>query len=118
MNIENIQQLVMATLEDHKARDITDLDVSELTSVTDRMIICSASSKRHVKTLADRLIVNAKANGITPLGVEGTDIGEWVLVDLNEIVVHIMLPEVREFYSLEKLWTTTEQARSQYEDDA
>lgn len=106
MTESNLHKRILAALEETKARDVKELDVSSLTSVTELMIIASGTSKRHVKSLADKVIEEAKAAGRRPLGVEGEREGEWVLVDLDEIVVHLMLPRVRDFYNLEKLWAT------------
>ncbi|WP_423064186.1 ribosome silencing factor [Candidiatus Paracoxiella cheracis] len=114
MNTEKLAKLIIDTLEDHKALQITELDVTELTDIVDRMIICSATSKRHANALADNLIMKSKEAGIKPLGVEGEEESEWILIDLHDIIVHIMLPEIRDFYSLEKLWSMTEEARKQY----
>lgn len=117
MKVEELQDFIVNTLEDYKATDITTLDVRELTNIVDSMIICSGTSKRHLKTLADQLVVKAKENGIKPLGVEGEDTGEWILVDLSDIVVHIMMPASREFYSLEKLWSDTQKLRNKEDDN-
>lgn len=91
-------------LDDMKAREVRVLDVSRITSITDYMVIASGTSRRHVKSIAERLVERAKAEGYTPIGVEGTEASEWVLVDLQDVVVHVMQPEVRDFYKLEKLW--------------
>ena len=104
MNLEELTELVIDALEDVKAVDIKIIDVRGRTSITDVMVIASGNSDRHIKSLADNVIVKAKAAGVQPLGVEGQDSRDWVLVDLNDIVVHVMLPEVRGFYNLEKLW--------------
>lgn len=98
--------VAMATqvLDDLKARDVRVLDVSRLTPITDYMVIASGTSRRHVKSIADRLVERAKAEGRELIGVEGTDAAEWVLVDLQDVVVHVMQSEVRDFYKLEKLW--------------
>lgn len=111
MITEELKKLVLDTLDDFKAVDVTEIDVRELTSVTDYMIICSSTSRRHAMTLAEHLVTNAKHNGVMPLGVEGEADGEWILVDLVDVVVHIMQPKAREFYSLEKLWTKAEESR-------
>lgn len=94
-------------LDDMKAREVRVLDVSGITSITDYMVIASGTSRRHVKSIAERLVERAKAEGHTPIGVEGTEASEWVLVDLQDVVVHVMQPEVRDFYKLEKLWDLT-----------
>ncbi len=94
-------------LDDMKAREVRVLDVSGITSITDYMVIASGTSRRHVKSIAERLVERAKAEGYAPIGVEGTEASEWVLVDLQDVVVHVMQPEVRDFYKLEKLWDLT-----------
>jgi ribosome-associated protein len=99
-----LSALVTDALSDLKAQHINCLDVRHLTSVTDTMIIADGRSDRHVRALADAVLERCKEAGVTPLGVEGKDVGEWVLVDLADVVVHVMLPRVREFYNLEKLW--------------
>lgn len=97
--------LVMDALEDLKGVDIKVIDVSELTSITDRMVVVSGTSTRHVKALADNVALKAKQAGSPALGVEGAAAAEWILIDLGDVVVHVMLPAVREFYALEKLWS-------------
>ncbi|MBN1379529.1 MAG: ribosome silencing factor [Gammaproteobacteria bacterium] len=104
MQIEQLKQLVVEALEDIKALDIKVLDVQGLTSVTDYMIIATGTSNRHVKSLADNLLEKAVKQKIKPLGMEGQQEGDWVLVDLGDVVAHIMQPDVRAFYNLEKLW--------------
>lgn len=101
-----IETNIVSILEDHKAKEITMLDVSAITDITDFMIICTGNSNRHIKTLADYVIATAKKKGLEVLGIEGEKEGEWVLIDLVDAIVHIMLPTVREFYNLEKLWGT------------
>jgi ribosome-associated protein len=107
MQINELTQLIEQTLDENKATDIKILDVSKLTSVTDCMIIATGRSDRHTRSLANRVIEIAKANGIKPLGIEGdkSGQGDWVLVDLADAVVHIMLQETRDFYNLEALWS-------------
>jgi ribosome-associated protein len=97
--------IVIAALEDLKGVDIRVIDVRDLTSITDRMVIAGGTSTRHVKALADNVALKARQQGYTPLGVEGGQTAEWVLIDLGDVVVHVMLPETRAFYSLEKLWS-------------
>jgi ribosome-associated protein len=101
---ENIKNLVIHALEDLKAQEIIALDVKDLTSVTDFMIICHGTSSRHLKAISDNVVEMAKASDVKPLGVEGEQSGEWVLVDLGDAIVHIMLKPIREFYQLERLW--------------
>ena len=105
MNKAQLKELVINALEDLKAKDITVLDVSEVTDMTDTMIFVSGTSNRHVKSLADNVTMEAKKAGMQPLGVEGQDTGDWVLVDLGDVLVHVMLPEIRDMYDLEKLWS-------------
>ncbi len=102
--LKNLQKITVDALEDLKAMDIIVMDVHRLTTVTDMMIICTGSSSRHAKSLAENLVTEVKKQGIRPLGVEGENDGEWILVDLGDIIVHIMLSRTRDFYGLEKLW--------------
>jgi len=104
MQSEELLKLAQSSLDDMKVRDLRVLDVRGLTTVTDYLLVGSGTSGRHVRSLADKLIQTAKAAGCPPLGVEGQDAGEWVLIDLNDVVVHVMQPRVREFYKLEDLW--------------
>ena len=103
--VDHLRQRVLAALEELKARDVREIDVRGKTSITDTLIIASGTSTRHVKSLADEVVKYAKQAGMMPLGVEGQREAEWVLVDLGDIVVHVMLPRIREFYGLERLWT-------------
>lgn len=96
---------MQTALDDLKAKDIREIDVRGKTSVADILYVVSGTSARHVKSIADEVIKAAKAAGTMPLGVEGEQEGEWVLVDLGDVIVHIMLPRIREFYGLERLWT-------------
>ena len=100
---------VHAAMEEIKARDVTEIDVRGKTSVTDYMVVASGTSTRHVKSIADEVVRFAKKTGVMPLGVEGEREAEWVLVDLGDVIVHVMLPRVREFYALERLWTVGDQ---------
>jgi ribosome-associated protein len=99
-----LHNAVMAALDDIKAVNVRVLDVRGLTDIADTMVIASGNSDRHVRSIAERVVEKAKAAGFRPFGTEGARDGEWVLVDLQDIVVHVMLPRVREFYALESLW--------------
>ena len=99
-----LQNLVTAALDDMKAVNVRVLDVRGLTDIVDTMVIASGNSDRHVRSIAERVVEKAKAAGLRPLGTEGARDGEWVLVDLQDVLVHVMLPRVREFYGLERLW--------------
>ncbi|MBK1643248.1 ribosome silencing factor [Thiocapsa imhoffii] len=105
MQLETLRQLVVDTLADMKARDVEVMDVRGKTAITDYMVVASGTSDRHVKSIAETLAYRAKEAGEAPLGMEGVTEGEWALVDLNGVVVHIMLPKVRDFYNLERLWS-------------
>ena len=99
-----LREVVLDALADMKAVDVKALDVRGLTDITDTMVVASGTSDRHVKSIADRVLQRCKEAGFRPFGIEGERDGEWVLVDLNDVVLHVMLPRVREFYALEKLW--------------
>jgi ribosome-associated protein len=105
MPVDPLLALVIDALDDLKGVDLKVLDVTGLTSITDRMVVVSGTSTRHVKALADHVAFKAKQAGNPPLGVEGEQAAEWVLIDLGDVVVHVMLPPVRAFYALEKLWS-------------
>ena len=105
MTIDELKQLAINALEDLKAEDITVLDVQGKTTVTDWLIIATGSSSRHVKSLANNVVAEAKNAGQRPLGSEGEIEGEWVLVDLGDVIVHVMQRQVREYYDLESLWS-------------
>ena len=104
MTPEALRDLVVDTLEDLKGRDLVTLPVAELTDITDYMILASGTSNRHVKSLVDRLVETAKEASHPPNGVEGRETNEWVLVDLGDVLVHVMQAETRKFYDLERLW--------------
>ena len=105
---DTVTQLLVTTqeaLDDLKALEPVFLDVRALTSVMDWLVVASGTSSRHVKSLADNVLMKAKEQGIRPLGVEGERVGEWVLVDFGDVVVHVMQPATRSFYDLERLWS-------------
>jgi len=103
----HLQKAVTTALEDMKAVNVRVLDVRGLTDIADTMVIASGNSDRHVRSIADRVVEKARGAGFRPLGTEGARDGEWVLVDLQDLIVHVMLPRVREFYGLERLWEST-----------
>jgi ribosome-associated protein len=106
--VSPLQETVTAALDDMKAVNVKVLDVRGLTDIADTMVIASGNSDRHVRSIADNVARKAKEAGFRPLGTEGARDGEWVLVDLTDILVHVMLPRVREFYGLERLWDAGE----------
>jgi len=104
MQVEALRDLVVRTLDDMKAIDLTVIDVRGKTSITDYFVLASGTSDRHVKAMAETVHVPGQGARERPLGSEGVSEGEWALVDLNGVVVHLMLPKVRDYYQLEKLW--------------
>lgn len=102
---DELLAITLAALEDMKAVDVRVIDVRELTSITDIMVIAGGTSVRHVKSVADNVALQAKQHGVPAPGVEGDKGAEWILVDLGDVVVHVMMPGIREFYALEKLWS-------------
>lgn len=104
MQTNELVALVTDKVDDMKARDIVTLDVRGKSNVTSFMVICSGTSNRHTKSIAGYLAAEVKKVGVQPLGIEGEASGEWVLLDLGDVVVHVMLEESRSFYQLEKLW--------------
>ena len=106
MEAKQLEQLVIDALNELKAVDVRVLDVHDRSSFTDLMVVASGTSNRHVRSLADNVAKRAKEQGVYPLGMEGEREGEWILVDLGDVVVHVMQPQVRDFYNLEKLWST------------
>jgi ribosome-associated protein len=113
-----VVRVVEGALDEMKAVNVKVLNVHKLTDITDTMIIASGNSDRHVRSIADRVIEHAKKAGYRPMGVEGERDGEWVLVDLQDVIVHIMLPRVREFYRLESLWDVSAARREAMEQSA
>lgn len=112
MTPNKLRDHVVRALEDLKGREIVALDVSRATSVTDFMVIASGTSNRHVKALIDNVVEASKAHGIPTFGVEGRETMEWVLLDLGDVVVHVMQQEARDFYDLERLWSEVPRAES------
>lgn len=111
LTTEEKTQAVIAALEDIKATDITVIDTHKLSDMFDRMVIASATSRRQTKALADNVVVKLKELGEEVQGREGEDSGEWILIDLGEVLVHVMQPAVREYYNLEELWSKAQAAR-------
>ena len=104
MEHEELKRFVKDKLEDVKGRDIIDIDVTGKSTVTDSLLICSGNSKRHVVSIAQNLVQQSKQMGEKPLHVEGQDLGEWILIDYGDVVVHVMQDQTRDLYQLEKLW--------------
>lgn len=110
---EKLQDIVKNALDDLKGQDITFLDVTSLSDVMDTLVIVTGTSSRHVKSLADNVADDAKSAGIRPIGIEGKETGEWVLVDFGDTVVHVMQQATRDFYELEKLWSMKPSSRQE-----
>jgi ribosome-associated protein len=108
----SLKSVVIDALADMKALEVKVLDVRGLTDIADFMVIASGTSDRHVRSVAQRVVEKTKQAGFRPHGVEGQQDSDWVLIDLNEMIVHVMLPRVREFYGLEKLWDMTATKRA------
>jgi ribosome-associated protein len=117
MQTEQLVQVVIAALEELKGQDITTIDVREKTSITDFMVIATGTSSRHVKSLADTVLEKVKEQGVRPIGSEGLDSAEWGLIDLGNVVVHVMQAAPRQFSDLERLWQGAEQSRAQHADE-
>ena len=118
MTTDELRTLVRKALEDLKAEDIVELDVKGKTSVADTIFVASGNSGRHVKSIANNVVMEAKHAGNQPLGVEGETDAEWVLVDLGDVIVHVMQAQAREFYDLEGLWKVTIKDRKNMEHDS
>lgn len=113
MQAEQLRDLVIDALEDGKAVNIQCMDVKNLSNVTDYMVIASGTSRRHVNSVAENMVMKVKEHGLLPLGQEGQDAGEWILVDLGDVVVNVMMPDTRLFYDLEKLWAVPDQSQDE-----
>ena len=109
---DQLRDLVISALEDLKAIDIQQINVAGLSPLADLFVVASGNSSRHIKSMAEKLVMKAKSAGCQPLGIEGEKGAEWILVDLNDVIVHLMLPQTRAFYNLEKLWEASSQQRS------
>ncbi|KEA64560.1 Ribosomal silencing factor RsfA (former Iojap) [Marinobacterium lacunae] len=105
MQTDQLINLVQNALDDMKARDVVMLDVTGKSSVTDYMLVASGTSKRHVMSVAQEVVDKVKEAGLRPVGIEGEGVGDWVLVDLGDVIVHVMMPDARTFYDIERLWS-------------
>ncbi len=112
---EDLLKQVHLALDEMKAKDAVEIDVRGKTSIADYLVVASGTSSRHVKSVADEVVKFAKNCGVMPLGVEGDNEAEWVLVDLGDVIVHVMLPRIREYYAIERLWTVGDQPPEQDE---
>lgn len=114
---DELLSVTLTALEDLKAVNVQVIDVRDLTTITDIMVVASGTSTRHLKAIADNVALEAKKHGVSALGVEGDKGAEWILVDLADVVVHVMMPEIREFYALEKLWSVGSSRQSPRDTD-
>ena len=110
MNVDELKALAVNAVEDLKAFDVNIVDVTGRSSITDVLVFASGRSDRQVKSIANNVVIEAKKAGVKPLGVEGLKTGDWVLVDLGDVVVHVMLPQVRDYYGIERMWEVDEPA--------
>ncbi len=115
MNLEELRALAVNAVEDVKAFDVNVVDVMGRSSVSDVLVFASGRSDRQVKSIANNVVLEAKKAGVAPLGVEGLNAGDWVLVDLGDVVVHVMLPQVRDYYGIERMWDVDD---PDYDDDS
>jgi ribosome-associated protein len=113
MKSDELRDLAISILDDMKGSDVIHFDIREMTSIADYMIICSGRSSRHLQAMADELALKAKAKKIHPIHIEGQGENEWILIDLGEVIVHVMTPNARSFYDLESLWEPVKELREQ-----
>lgn len=104
MGPEELVRLVAEALDERKGEDVRIIDVTDVTTITDYMVVATGRSDRQVRAMADHVVEKVREHGVRPLGVEGQEGGEWVLIDLGDVIVHAMQPATRDFYQLEKLW--------------
>lgn len=114
MNLEELKTLAINAVEDLKAFDVNVIDVKGRSSITDILVFASGRSDRQVKSIANNVVQEAKKAGVQPLGVEGLNAGDWVLVDLGDVVVHVMLPQVRDYYGIERIWEVDENGAGEH----
>lgn len=107
MNSKDLQDLARAALEDLKGQDLCSLDIADVSSIADVMLVVTATSNRHARSLADEVVKRSKEASVPVLGTEGKEQGEWILIDLGDVIVHVMLAAVRKLYDLESLWKLT-----------
>lgn len=109
---QQLIDLIDGALEDMKAKEVVTIDVRGRSTVTDYMMVASGTSKRHVASVAQEVLDKLKSEGIQPIGVEGQDVGDWVLVDVGSVIVHVMMPDARSFYDIERLWSVASENRN------